>query len=89
LVFGNRGLRYDHAIPFNIVQKKLLDLAEACDESVAAILERFSVAALITAEEDEILNRLGLGNRMPNDWDGIDYLARYKVAGIEIVENVR
>ena len=33
------------------------------------------------------LTAAGLGHRMPRDWNGVDVLARYTAAGIEIGEN--
>jgi hypothetical protein len=89
LAFGNRRLKYDHAVPFGIVQKKLLELSEITNLSVSAVLEQFCVVALITADEDALLDRLRLGDRMPPDWDEVDKLARYKAAGIEVVKNSR
>lgn len=84
---GGGELVYDHAIPFNLTQRELLALDSIEPESVRPILERGRVVALITKAEDALLNRLGLQSRMPDGWDGVDFLARYKVADIELTEN--
>jgi hypothetical protein len=56
-------------------------------EAVRAVLERYGVTVLITLDEDRQLNKAGLRNRMPAEWDGSDPLARYKAVGIELVRN--
>jgi hypothetical protein len=56
-------------------------------ETVRPVLEKFDVCAIITAEEDARLNAAGLQSRMPDGWDEIDPLARYKAVGIELLEN--
>lgn len=79
---GTGTLIYDHAIPFRFLQDELLKLPEVTPESVADVLSRHCIAVLVTKEEDALL-----GNKMPEDWDGIDPLARYKKADIEVVPN--
>jgi hypothetical protein len=76
---------YDHAIPHKYGLKALLDLAEVTPTTVRPILEKHDVAAI--ADEDARLTAAGLGHKMPDEWDGIDPLARYKAVGIEIVDN--
>ena len=56
-------------------------------ETVRDVLDRYGITVLITADEDERLNKAGLRNRMPTDWDGRDPLTRYKAVGIDVVEN--
>jgi hypothetical protein len=50
-------------------------------------LQRFDVIVLITKEEENILSLKGYRDKMPDSWDGIDPLARYKAVGIELVLN--
>ena len=87
MTFGNRLLVYDHAVPFKYLQTELLRLPEVTTDSIRAVLGKFGAVALITREQDDLLNRAGYGNKMPHGWDGTDPLARYKVVGIEIVKN--
>jgi hypothetical protein len=84
---GRGELAYDHAVPFKRLQVELLDLAPITRDSVKAALDRHSVIVLITREEHARLSREGLGNRMPTTWDGLDVLARYQAAGIELLPN--
>jgi len=86
---GRGALRYDHAVPFKYLQDELLNRQDLAGESVRAVLDCYGVAVLITAEDEERLDRAGLRNRMPAGWDGADPLARYKAVGIELVENGR
>lgn len=45
------------------------------------------MCVIITANEDAQLTATGWKRKMPDDWDKIDHLARYKAVGIENVEN--
>ena len=87
LSLSDGNLVYDHAIPFNLTQKELLALPEVTQESVQKVLLKH-VAAVITQEEHGQLGKSGYASKMPDDWDHIDPLARYKAVGIEIVENI-
>lgn len=44
------------------------------------------VGAVVTVEEDQALNAAGLRARMPSGWDGQDVFARYRAAGVELVD---
>jgi len=87
LGWGRREIVYDHAIPFGYELKALLELTELNPETVRTVLDRYEVSAIITADEDGRVRLAGFGRKMPNDWDGIDPLARYRAVGIEIGEN--
>jgi hypothetical protein len=80
-------LRYDHSLPFKLVQEKLLNLKEVNTTTVKQILETHLFACVITKQEDNLLTKAGLRSKMPEDWDGIDHLARYKAVGIEVQRN--
>jgi hypothetical protein len=47
------------------------------------LLNRYWHLATVTKEEDNLLNR----KTMPDDWDGEDFLARYKQIDIELRKN--
>jgi hypothetical protein len=83
---GNGQLVFDHAIPFNYLQSELLQLKEVTPEALRTILLRHEICVLITKSENERLNASGLQFKMPSDWDDDDPLARYKAAGIELVD---
>jgi hypothetical protein len=86
--FGTHELVYDHAIPFKYVQEALLALSEVTPETVSSILDKYGTSVLITTEENDRLNSAGYGQAMPETWDKVDPLARYKALGIELVENI-
>lgn len=88
LSFGDRKLVYDHAVPFVYLQRNLLALEVVDESSIRVLLEQFNLIALITKDEDQLLNSAGLNRRMPKGWDGNDPLARYKEVGIEIIPNI-
>ncbi len=87
LTFGSGLLVYDHAVPFKYLQAALLSLPDVTVDSVENALDKFCVAALITKEEDQLLNAAGYQSDMPEGWDQINPLARYNAVGIDIVEN--
>ena len=87
-IADRNGHVYDHAIPFTLVHRELLEVSELSPEAIRPILEARVQAALITRREDEELTRIGLRSKMPSDWDGVNLLARYEAAGIEVIENV-
>lgn len=49
-------------------------------------LNKYWKIATITKDEDDCLTKLGLSKKMPEDWDKEDTLARYKKAGINLLE---
>lgn len=83
---GGGMLVYDHAVPFKILEAELLRLQEVTVYTVHDILSKYGTVVIITKEEDGMLSRLGYRSRMPDKWDGLDPLARYKAASIEIIE---
>ena len=87
LIAGGGKLIYDHAVPFSYLQKELLALDSVTTKTVEEVLLRHGIACLITKEEDRMLNKAGLGRKMPDGWNKQDCLARYSAIGIEIIEN--
>jgi hypothetical protein len=77
-----QAVSYDHVIPMSIVADKLLT-GEISHGAIREILDKWVLACVITKDEDRHLDRLGLRQEMPRDWDGADLFARYKAAGIE------
>ena len=73
-------LRHEHLIPLKyLIRNKLFKLTT--DHSLVEVMNQintFSVVAIITKEEDAILNKSKIKSKMPQDWDGIDIFARYK-----------
>jgi hypothetical protein len=87
-IADRNGHVYDHAIPFTLVHRELLEVSDLSPEAIRPILEARVAAALITRREDEELTRIGLRSKMPSNWDGVNVLARYEAAGIEVIENI-
>jgi hypothetical protein len=78
---------HDHAIPVQVLSSRILDTPNLNRQKLETILHEWLVAVELTASEHrELLKNCGLGRCMPADWDGIDPLARYRVAGIRCVE---
>lgn len=58
--WGRKEIRYDHAIPYNYETAALMALPEVTVETVRAVLDKYDVAAIITADEDARLTAAGL-----------------------------
>lgn len=89
LMYGKGQIVYDHSIPFCYLQHELLamDNTQVSAKSIKPILQRFCVSCILTKEEDQMLGKMGLGNKMPSDWNQKDPLARYTKAGIDVIRN--
>ena len=77
------GYEVEHAVP----QKELIKMISATDLAPARVwqlLTTYLVTYYITKEEHDRLKNLGLQSKMPADWDGVDPLARYRAAGIDV-----
>jgi hypothetical protein len=79
-----KGLVHEHLVPRKIVRHKLFSIAKPTAVAIHRVLNRWCVGIVITKEEDQELNRLGLNASMPKDWNGHDRWARYTEAGIAI-----
>lgn len=78
----------DHAVPVKIIIKMLMEAPELSKDVAIDLLSRFYISVTITRREHTVvLKELDLESEMPSNWDGVDPLARYKQAGIEIIEN--
>lgn len=89
LSFGKGELIYDHAIPFKYLQDKLLNFWGVKTHLIRNLLDKFCVTVLITKKENRRLNARGYRNRMPEDRNRLNPLARYRAVGIKIVKNKR
>lgn len=83
-----RELILEHSIPVKVIVSTVCKLPKPTTYlEVADVIFNMSALAVITKQEDSIISSLKLGSTMPEDWDGNDKLIRYKLAGIELVEN--
>lgn len=79
---------FEHIIPFNIVRNELIKLyknKELTFDKFNEIRLKINIC-IITAEEDSLLTKEKLRNKMPTNWnfqDG-DEFARYTAVGIKI-----
>ena len=82
---GRREL--DHAIPLRIVCDRILSTDDLDRIKLQKIVADWLVAVELTSEEHrQVLQKCGLSRCMPLDWDGADPLARYRIAGIQLLE---
>ncbi len=85
-VGGDNG-EIDHAIPVQMLCKRILKTPDLDRSKLEIILDEWLVAVELTCSEHrEVLQKRRLASGMPLDWDGVDLLARYKVAGIRLLE---
>ncbi|NVH48867.1 hypothetical protein [Photobacterium damselae] len=88
----NRGpkvgeLILEHSVPVKVILSSVCELVRPTYLDIAKVIHNMAGLAVITKEEDAKISKLKLGSRMPEDWDGRDQFIRYKLAGIELVEN--
>lgn len=81
-----RDLDYDHAVPMRIIIEMILN-AWPSREAVKRILKDLVHGILITKAEHALLRYKKLSSKMPDDWNGKDWTARYKAAGIDLTSS--
>ena len=80
---GEKGdLKLEHSIPISVLGQHLHRLE---NESIENFLREYYAVAVITADEDKLLNEHGFRRRMPNG--EFSAMARYDAGGIEMVQN--
>lgn len=85
--WGRREICLDHAIPYRYELEALMKLTEPTPENVRDVLNKYYAHVIITSEEDARLTSARLQSRMPDDWNQVDELARYRAVGIEVHPN--
>jgi len=65
-----------------------MDSPELTKDIIVETLSNFYVSVTISKHEHiAVLKKKGLESDMPSNWNRVDPYARYKYAGIEIIEN--
>jgi hypothetical protein len=77
----------DHAIPLRVICDRILATDNLDRIKLTKILSDWLVIVELTAQEHrEVLHKCGLSRCMPNNWNEVDPLARYRHAGIQLHE---
>jgi hypothetical protein len=77
----------DHAIPLRVICDRILKTDDLDRAKLTKIISDWLVCVELTAQEHrDVLGKYGLSHCMPDDWNGVDPLARYRHAGIQLVE---
>jgi hypothetical protein len=80
--------RLEHIVPRSVLVKLFLSLPEKNEKVVYDFLEKFAISAIITINEDNLLNTSNLKSTMPDEFYDenhnlyLDPFARYKKVGI-------
>lgn len=82
VAYPQEQLNVDHAVPLIYVHTKILGCKTV--EEIEDVL-KLVVGVKMTATQHLLLNKR-FKMKMPDDWDGIDPLARYRAMGFEILE---
>jgi hypothetical protein len=80
------GIIIEHAIPRLAIYAALSQQKKISMPRIAEILDKMIVRIAVTKAEDARLNQLKLRQKMPEDWDGIDLMARHRIAKIKHVK---
>lgn len=81
---SNQKLIHEHVVPKSVIIKRLMNLSKPSSKNVNDVLQHFCIGVVVTAEEDQRLNRLGLRAKMPEGWNGKNPWARYAKAKIKV-----
>ena len=87
----SKNIRIEHAVPSKLVYdylQQLKGMGKLTEKSIEDLLDGTLICALITAEEDARLNKLGLNHKMPDGkpFTECEPLCRYKAAGVKIIK---
>ena len=86
---NSNALTYEHSTPTKVLIETLLrfnEKGELTDDKIKEIISTYGNICIITNEEDKLLNKYNLREKMPSDWNyGDNPFARYKKVGIEIM----
>ena len=74
---------HEHVIPKKVLIDTLFSMKNFTAKEIHTYLEKHCIGVVVTKDEDKRLRDLKLGSKMPDDWDGSDIWARYRLAGIE------
>lgn len=75
----------EHSVPLMEIVNRLMGLDPLTERRVTNLLKKFFRVRLVTKDEDRELNKGPLRYKMPDGWDGKDVFARYRAAGIKLV----
>ncbi|MDD2179444.1 hypothetical protein OIN59_18560 [Acidovorax sp. D2M1] len=85
LTYGDAsGLVREHVVPVSIISKKIFELNNPIEINIINIVHEWTILALITHKEHELLRENGLYDKMPKNWCGVDKFSRYKELAIEL-----
>ena len=88
LLRGNKGQKnqftFEHAVPSNVIADEVMKNIRNKNK-IKDILDKTDLVTVITYEENDLINKTGYNQEMPNDSlvEG-DMFARYKLSGVEI-----
>ena len=91
--FNKQEIRWDHTVPTSVMIDKILSLYYSKSltfETFSSMVQDAGFITIITENEDKELNKFGLRQKMPDDWDlngANNAFARYDKVGIKIYED--
>ena len=92
--FNTSNFSFEHMVPkgkyiFNRIKeeakKNISD--DELQKLIYKLIDKYYYVALITKDEHKKLSNKGYKQKMPEDWDGQSFKARYQKAGINIKRN--
>lgn len=92
--FNTSNFSFEHMVPkgkyiFNRIKeeakKNISD--DKLQKLIYELVDKYYYVALITKDEHKKLSNKGYKQKMPEDWDGQSFKARYQKAGINIKRN--
>lgn len=87
---ADKNLVHEHSIPKCVIGEKLDELYESkntLEDIIYNLLDKFCHSAIVSKDEDKIINKVGYRSKMPNTFafqEDDDVFARYRIAGVKI-----
>jgi hypothetical protein len=80
----NENTIREHIVPISEALRSTKHKVPSVEELVVAV-KNSRLVAIITKEENALLDKAGLNKKMPDDWDERDPFARYAHVGIKLM----
>lgn len=79
----DKRLRHEHTVPLSVIADWVMQLRMNEKEEIHSIFTNYCNVAIVTCEEDKLLNNAKLQSAMPKQWKMSDEInARYNMVGI-------
>lgn len=80
-------LIHEHLVPRDVLRQLIITSEDKSPEFLYSLLNEFCIGVVVSKQEDNHLNSIGLKSKMPLDWNEKDAWARHKAGKISLFNN--